>query len=60
MLLLLLAFLEQFENVAGLGNLGEIDLRLNFRLAGLLLDRRRGLRRKMFADFFGLVILKGA
>jgi hypothetical protein len=39
-LLLLLALPEQFENVARLGNLGEIDLGLNFRLAGLLLDYR--------------------
>ena len=59
-LLLQLALLEQFENIARLGNLGEIDLGLNFRLAGPFLDRRRGLCRKMFAHFFGLVILKGA
>jgi hypothetical protein len=59
-LLLLLALLEQLKNVARLGNPGEIDLGLNFRLACLLLDHRRGVGRKMFADFFGLVILKGA
>jgi hypothetical protein len=59
-LLLLLAFLQQFQNIAGFGNLGEIDLRFNFRLASPLLDRRRGRRRKMSADFLGLVILEGA
>jgi hypothetical protein len=59
-LLLLLTLPEQFENIAGLRNLGEIDLGLNFRLAGPLPDHRRGLRGKMPAHFFGLVILKGA
>jgi hypothetical protein len=60
MLLLLLPLLEQFENIAGFGNLREIDLGLDFRLAGLLPGDRRGFRRKMSAHFFGLMILKGA
>jgi len=60
MLLLLLALLQQFQNIAGLGDPGEIELGFNFRLAGLLPGRRRGLRRKMLPHLFRFVILKGA
>jgi len=60
MVLLLLTLFEQFENIARFGNLGEIDLGLDFRGAGPFPGHRRGLRRKMPAYLFGLVILKGA
>jgi hypothetical protein len=59
-LLLLLALLEQFKNVSGLGNLGEVELGLDFLLAGSFPGHRRGLCRKMLPHLFGFVILKGA
>jgi len=59
-MLLLLAFLQQLQNIAGLGNLGEIDLGLGLGMARLLLGRRAGLGRKILSDLCRLIVLKGA
>jgi hypothetical protein len=60
MLLLLFALFQQPEHVAWLGDLGEIDLGLDFRRALLFLRRRRVPGRKVFADFFSLVVFNRA
>ncbi len=59
-MLLLLAFLQQLQNIAGLGNPGEIDLGLGLGMARLLLRRRAGLGRKILSDLCRLIVLKGA
>jgi hypothetical protein len=59
-LLLLLSLPEQLHHVAGLGNLGEIDLRLDLRRGSLLPGGRAGFSRQMFSYPFGLVLFNGA
>jgi hypothetical protein len=60
LLLLLLAFFQQAENVAGLGNPGKIDLGLDLGRARLLFLRRGSLGRKVLANLFGFIVLYGA
>jgi hypothetical protein len=59
-LLLLLSFPEQLHHVARLGNLGEIDLRLDLRRGGLLPRGRAGFGRQVFSYSFGFVLFNGA
>jgi hypothetical protein len=60
MLLLFLSFTKQPGNIAGLGNLGEIDLRLYFCGSRPLSWSRAGFCRKVLADPFSFIFLKRA
>lgn len=56
-LLLLLALFQQAHNVAGLGDPGEIDLRLDLRRTSRSFSLSgRGLRRKVLANLFGFIV----
>jgi hypothetical protein len=57
-LLLLLALLEQLHNVARLGNLGEINLRLNLAGGRSLSAGRAGFCCKVLSHPFSFVLLK--
>ena len=60
LLLLLLSFPEQLGDVARLGDLGEIDLRLHFRGSRSLFGSRAGFRRKVLPHPFRFILLKRA
>jgi hypothetical protein len=57
-LLLLLALFEQLHNVARLGNLGEINLRLYLAGGRSLSAGRAGFRCKVLSHLFSFVLLK--
>lgn len=60
LLLLLLSFPEQLGNIARLGDLGEINLRLHFRGSRSLSGTRAGFRRKVLPHPFRFILLKRA
>lgn len=56
-LLLLFALLQQAQNIAGLGDPGEIDLRLDLRRTRRSFSLgRRGLGRKVLTNLFGFIV----
>jgi hypothetical protein len=59
-LLLLLPLLEQLHHVAGLGNLGEINLRLDLGRGSLLPGSRARFGRQMLSYFFGFILFNRA
>jgi hypothetical protein len=59
-MLLLLAFPEQPGHIAGLGNLGEIDLRLELARRRSFPGGGAGSRREMLAHPFSFILLKRA
>jgi len=59
-MLLLLAFLQQLEDVAGFGDSREVNLGLDLGLACFLFRRRHRLCRKVFPDLFSFIFFNGA
>jgi hypothetical protein len=57
MVLLLLSFPEQPCYVARLGNLGEVDFRLDLSRGRSFPRRRTGFGRKMFSDTYRFILL---
>jgi hypothetical protein len=58
MLLFLLALPQQLHDIAGLGDFGEVNLRLHFRRRRPLPGGGAGLGRKVLTNLFRFILLK--